>query len=408
VNASQVPSAGTSRGLVAAALALPSAIREEQISAECVDVTKKLLKQLMETFATWCPCSAPYQISVLLYGIIYRSHPLIVVEAWKCLELVVSSIKTMGIIGPKWFKACNPAYKTLKDMRNAAAHATWGLEPAPNYNKVISLLATVLNSYHEHYFVSQFGWWVRPFHNRQCHDPNCPKREKCLKRQQEYLRSSASCVEAIVEEQHIEQIIRDFYQEDGKSLDEVCREAGDEVRVTHQPGVCYAHDGKEKDFCSGCASPDCCPDCSGPDSMDFNGKTGKTNWMFMFGRKRWELLYGWRLNIPQEEVPGRWDELVKEYDEQQRNEKLAESLKAAHLLYNQGQDPLFFRERTIVEDHLVELLNRIEVCTCKKDMDELVEPLDLILKAEIIMRRSNTVKLRLANAWKDQLSRVAV
>merc|ERR1712167_391295 len=131
-----------------------------------------------------------------------------------------------------------------------------------------------------------------------------------------------------------------------------------------------------------------CPDCSGPDGMDFNGKT---NWMFKFGRKRWELLYGWRSDIPQEEDPGRWDELVKEYDERQRmqrrwrNEKLAKSLEAAHLPYD--QDPEGWRERSVVEGHMVELRKRIEACTCKKHMHELVKPLNLILDHAKNMRK---------------------
>lgn len=191
-------SASSSGPLFAAALALPSAIPEEQSRAECVDVTE--LMRLMNTFATWCPCSDVHKISVLLYGIIYKRKPSTVAEAGKCLELVKSSIKTMGIAGPEWFKQSCPAYSTLKKMRNESSHAT--MVPEPDYDVVISLLRTVISSYHEHYFVSEFDkheWVARPFHERNCHDPKCPKREECLKQQQEYLRPSASCVAASAE-----------------------------------------------------------------------------------------------------------------------------------------------------------------------------------------------------------------
>ena len=193
-------------GLVAAALAHPSAIRKEQSRVESVDVTQ--LKQFMDTFATWCPCSDVHKISVLLHGIIYQDKPLTVVEAGKCLELVESSIKAMRQkpfgCGPEKFKQLVPNFKKLYKMRNDSSHAT--MVPAPDYNEVICLLATVLNSYHKKYFVREFG---RCWADRQCHDPKCPKREECLKQQQEYLRPSASCVAASVQEQDIEQIIRD-------------------------------------------------------------------------------------------------------------------------------------------------------------------------------------------------------
>ena len=432
MNASQVPSAGTSRGLVAAALAHPSAIPENQSRVECVDMTE--LKQLMDTFATWCPCSDVRKISVLLYGIIYQGKPSTASEAGKCLELVESSIKTMGIAGLEWFKQRYPAYSRLKKMRNESSHAT--MVPEPDYNEVIRLLTTVLSSYHEHYFVSEFDQCalavLRPFRERNCHDPKCPKREECLKQQQEYLRPSTSCVAASAkdydqiicdEENRRERLAKeppsycvkngvgyDFCRRDGKSLDEVCREAGDELREIDQPAVCYAHDGKFDDLCWGCSGPDSCPDCSGPGGMDFNGKT---NWMFKFGRKRWELLYGWRSDIPQEEDPGRWDELVKKYDEQQRmqrrwrNEKLAKSLEAAHLPYD--QDPEGWRERSVVEGHMVVLRKRIEACTCKKHMHELVKQLNLILDHAKNMRKQTPAMVEtLVNAWNDQLSRVAV
>jgi hypothetical protein len=358
-----------------------------------------------------------------------------VVEAGKCLELVESSIKAMRLkpfgCGPEKFKQLVPDFKKLYRMRNLSSHATMVREP--EYYVVISLLTTVLSSYHKKYFVRKFGHcWA----DRQCHDPNCPKRGDCLKRQQEYLRPSASCVAASVEEQDIKQIIRDeensrlrlakeppsycvkngvgydFCRRDGKSLHEVCREAGDEWRAGKIPAVCYAFSGKQKDFCGGCSGPSGCPDCSGPDGDYFFN--GKDDWMFRFGRKLWELLYGWRSDISQEEVPGRWDELVKEYDEEQRmqrefeNEKLAASLEAAHLPYD--QDPEGWRERSVVEGHMVELRKRIEACTCKKHMHELVKPLNLILNHAKNMVRKQTPAMveTLVNAWNDQLSRVAV
>ena len=375
--------------------------------------------RFINTFATWCPCSDVHKLAVLLYGIIYQGKP--VVEAGKCLELVESSIKTMGFLGLEWFKLNCQAYSTLKKMRNVSAHATMVREP--DYNKVIELLTAVLKFYHEHYFVSA-AWICRPFLERICHDPNCPKRGDCLKRQQEYLRPSASCVafcdQIIYDEENRRKRMAeelpsycvrnddydgyDFCRDDGKSLHEVCREAGDESRQKIQPGRCYAHSGKQNDFCEGCRSPDGCPDCSGPDGDDF---VNRDDWMFKFGRKRWELLYGWRSDIPQEEDPDNFDKRVKEYDEQQRNEKLAESLKAAHLLYDQGT-LMGMSERLVVEDHLVELLERIEACTCKKDMSELVEPRDLILKAEVIMRRRNSVKHSLTSAWNEKLGSLGV
>ena len=440
-------------GLVAAALAHPSAIREKQSRAECVIVTE--LKKLMKTFATWCPCSDVHKISVLLHGIIYQDKPLTVVEAGKCLELVESSIKAMlqkpfGC-GPEKFKQLVPEFKKLYKMRNQSSHAT--MVPAPDYNEVIRLLAIVLNSYHEKYFVREFGHCRA---DRQCHDPKCPKREECLKQQQEYLRPSASCVAASVQEQDIElieQIIRDeenrrerlakeppsycvrnddedgydFCREDGKSLNEVCSEARDEVRATHQPVVCYAHYGKLKDFCYGCGGGDC-PDCSGPDGEYFNDKE---SWMFKFGRKRWELLYGWRSDISQEEKPGCWDEMVEEYREyeaaaeeerpkqgimepsydKRQFKLLAQILKDKDNICIDAftQDWLHF-----IQEQMSSLLKRIKTCTKKKHLKSIHKSVLLVVKAARIMHenagggRFGLIRVTLATAWTDQLKQCSI